>query len=117
MRLTIITEDQCVGIEGEYISPINLDLLDPTIHAVQWYGEYGEVEYKTRFENGVFFKPLNTLITDISPYQFAINAWNVADTAAKVAAQEAAEAAEKAALELPNKINPESYDFTIKSET
>jgi hypothetical protein len=45
---------------------------------VQWYGEHGEIEYKTRFENGALVKPANVLITDLTPFQFAIDAWNVA---------------------------------------
>jgi hypothetical protein len=78
MRLTIVADDQCVGVEGEYLSPTDLSQLDPTIHAVQWYGEHGEIEYKTRFENGALVKPANVLITDLTPFQFAIDAWNVA---------------------------------------
>ena len=91
MRLTIVADDQCVGVEGEYFSPIDLSHLDPTIHAVQWYGEYGEVEYKTRFENGTLVRPANVLITDVTPIQFAVNAWNAvkaeADAVAAVIVQ------------------------------
>ncbi len=85
MRLTIIADDKCVGVDGEFVSPIDLSQLDSTIHAVQWYGTYGEVEYKTRLQNGSLVKSANVVITDVTPYQFAVAAWN-----AKKAADEAA---------------------------
>jgi len=81
MRLTIVADDGAVGIDGEFFSELDLSALDPAIHAVQWYGEYGEVEFKTRFENGAFVKPANEAITDAAPYQFAVDAWNAAKTA------------------------------------
>ena len=76
MKLTIVASDKSVGIDGEHRSPLNLAQLDPAIHAVQWHDDYGEVEYKTRFENGIWVKPENTRITDISPFQFAVDAFN-----------------------------------------
>jgi len=87
MRLTIVADDNCVGIEGEYLASLDLSQLDSSIHAVQWYGEYGEIEFKTVFENGVFIKPHNQIITDAAPFQFAINAWNAEK--ARIAATEA----------------------------
>lgn len=78
MKLTIVADDQSVGVDGEFFAPLDLSQLDAAIHAVQWYGEYGEVEYKTRLENGVLMKPANLLTTDVTPFQFAIDAWNVA---------------------------------------
>jgi hypothetical protein len=89
MRLTIIADDKRVGVDELFFEPVELPQLDPTIHAVQWYGEYGEVEYKTRFENGALVKPANVLITDITPFQFAVGAWN----AAKLAEEQAQAAA------------------------
>jgi hypothetical protein len=76
MKLTIIADDKRVGVDGLFFDPIELPQLDSTIHAVQWYGEYGEVEYKTRFENGTLVKPANLLITNVTPFQFAVDAWS-----------------------------------------
>jgi hypothetical protein len=87
MKLTIVADDKCVGVDAEYLSPINLPQLDPSIHAVQWYGEYGEVEYKNQLVNGVLVKPANAVITDVTPYQFAVNAWNAEK--ARIAAADA----------------------------
>jgi hypothetical protein len=81
MKLTIVADDKCVGIEGEYLAPLDLSQLDSAIHAVQWYGEYGEIEFKTVFKNGVLTKPKNQIITDVSPFQFAVDAWNAAKAA------------------------------------
>ena len=78
MRLTIVADDSAVGVDGEFLSPLNLSQLDASIHAVQWYGEYGEVEYKTQLGNGALVKPANRLITDVTPYRFAVDAWNAA---------------------------------------
>jgi hypothetical protein len=75
MRLTIVADDGAVGVGGEFISGLDLSALDPTVHAVQWYGEYGEVEFKTVFQGGRPAHPENQYITDVSPYQFAVNAW------------------------------------------
>ena len=78
MRLTIIADDNSVGVDREFFYPLVLTELDSQIHAIQWYGEYGEIEYKAKFENNSIIKPENVLITDITPYQFAIDAWNEA---------------------------------------
>lgn len=88
MKLTIVADDKCVGVDGEFIAPIEMPQLDASIHAVQWNGEYGEVEYKTQFENGDLVKPANVLINDMTPYQFAVDAWNAAK--AQAALDEAA---------------------------
>ena len=93
MRVTIIADDKRVGVNNEFFEPVELSQLDPTIHAVQWYGEYGEVEYKTFFENGVIVRAANTIITDITPYQFAVDAWAEAKTAHEEAMVQAAQAA------------------------
>lgn len=85
MKLTIVADDSAIGVDGAFFAPLDLAQLDPAIHAVQWYGEYGEVEYKTRFENGAIVKPINLLITDMSPFQFAVEAWNAAKVEAEAA--------------------------------
>jgi hypothetical protein len=94
MKLTIVADDGAVGIDGKFFSGIELPQLDPAIHAVQWYGEYGEIEFKTVFANGALTKPQNQLITDITPFQFAVGAWNAkkAEIDAAIAAAIAAAA-------------------------
>jgi hypothetical protein len=81
MKLTIVADDKRVGVDDLFFEPVELSQLNPAIHAVQWYGEYGEIEFKTVFTNGTLTKPKNQLITDIAPFQFAVDAWNAAKTA------------------------------------
>lgn len=106
MKLTIIADDGAVGIDGEFFSGFDLSQIGSDIHAVQWYGEYGEVEYKTRLENGIFMKPANVLITDTAPYQFAVEAWNI-KKAQEIAVAEAAEAS-RIATEMASVLNSQS---------
>jgi hypothetical protein len=88
MRLVIIADDKSVGIGGVFLAELDLSPLDPAIHAVQWYDTYGEVEYKTQLQDGRLVKPENAVITDVAPYQFAVDAWN-AESAALAAAEAA----------------------------
>ena len=90
MKLVIIADDARVGIDALNYDGLDMSQLDPSIHAVQWYGEYGEVEFKTKFENGQIVKPQNQIITDVAPYQWAVDVWSVAKAAddAAIAAAE-----------------------------
>ena len=47
MRLTIITADKGIGIDGEFILGIQEELswIPSNVCAVQWYGTWGEIEY------------------------------------------------------------------------
>lgn len=85
MRLTIIADDACIYIDDISYHGLDLSELDPLIHAVQWYGEYGEIEYKSSFVNGVIEKPANKYITDISNFGWAIDLFNAAKTANEIA--------------------------------
>ena len=92
MRLTIIANDKCIGLEGVFYGDLDLSSLDASIHAVQWYGAYGEIEFKSQFENGQIVKPQNQIIADVTPYQWAVDAWNAAKAAEDAAIAAAAEA-------------------------
>ncbi len=98
MKLVIIADDARVDIDSLSYDDLNMAQLDPTIHAVQWNGEYGEVEYKSRFENGQVVKPQNQIITSITSYQWAIDVWSAAKAAEEAAILEAVKAAEQAAM-------------------
>lgn len=85
MRLTIIPFDGFVSVDGLGFSGLDLSSFDPSIHAIQWYGEFGEIEIK----NPVTGKMVeNREITSIEEYQSAIAAWQAAkDAEAAQAAQ------------------------------
>lgn len=70
MRLTIISDDKTVIIDGVYKHLENL-VIDANIHAVQWYDTWGEIEYRSTRDG----KPQNEVIEDISPFQNIIDLW------------------------------------------
>lgn len=88
MRVTIIPVDGFVSVDGEGYSSLDLSFMDADIHALQWYGDEGEVERKDA--RGRI--SANEEITDFTPYQSAIDAWQIAkeaEEAARIAALEA----------------------------
>lgn len=94
MKLVIVADDTRVCIDNVCYDGCDLSALDPSIHAIQWDNQWGEIEYKSVFQDGQIVKPNNQAITDISSYQWVVNIWNEAK-----AAEEAAIAAALAELE------------------
>lgn len=79
MRFTIVPDDKLVIVDG--IGYNNLDfIIAENVHAVQWYGNYGEVEYRPIFTNGVMAKPTNSIIDEYAEFQPALDAWSIANT-------------------------------------
>jgi hypothetical protein len=97
MRLTIIPEDKVVTLNGESYNNIDLSFLDNSIHAIQWYETFGEIEYKDLVTGKM---TLNEEIVDISPYQQAIDLWN----SAKIEKENASKEAKKPIGDAPNVI-------------
>jgi hypothetical protein len=79
MRITVICNNGFVSINGTGYSDLDLSFLDPSIHAIQWYGTDGEVEIKD--ERGRMVE--NIEITSFDPYSAVIPLWDVADAAAR----------------------------------
>lgn len=76
MRMTVIPDDKFVSVDG--VGKIDLTFQCPAnVHAFQWYGEFGEVEYKTLLENGVLVKPPNEVVQSYADFQGALDAWSV----------------------------------------
>jgi hypothetical protein len=71
MRVTIIPTDGFVSIDGEGYNNIDLSFMDANIHALQWYTTDGEIERKNSRGQIV----TNEEITDLTPYQPALDAW------------------------------------------
>jgi hypothetical protein len=48
MKLTIIPDDKSIGIDGNFLLKIQQDMswIPEDIHAVQWYGDRGYIEYR-----------------------------------------------------------------------
>ena len=74
MHLTIIKEDNTVGVDG-YFKPIDCSTLPNNFHALQWdgpetgIGGEGEVEWNGKP------KPPNTEITDLGEYYVYYQDW------------------------------------------
>jgi len=98
MRLVIIDQKNNmmqVGIDGLFYDDLDATYLADNIHAVQWYGESGEVEYKDPVTGKMTH---NEDIVSITAFQFAVDAWNAAKAAEEAAIAVAeAEAAKSAA--------------------
>jgi hypothetical protein len=78
MRVTIIPEDRWIRRDSAQANLTHWPFDDANIHAIQWYGENGEVEYEGRP------RPPNKTITDpssLDPYLEALDQW-LADVAA-----------------------------------
>lgn len=67
MILTILNDDGVVGIDKVFRS-VDLSALDPNIHAVQWNGSMGTIEYK----NSIAFTTFN----ELDAFTTFITAWN-----------------------------------------
>jgi hypothetical protein len=66
-RITIINNKDGtvdVNIDGENLSRVPTTNIDSTIHAVQWYGDHGEIEYDDRNEEITDFSQFNAVIAD-----------------------------------------------------
>lgn len=97
MKLVIVADDARVVVDAVGYDKLDMSQLDPSIHAIQWNGEWGEIEYKPVFVNGEVTKPHNQIITSITPYQWAVDVWNAAKAAEEAAIAAAIAAAEAAA--------------------
>lgn len=75
MRLTIIVDDKLMIIDGNNFN-IDTTLIDPNIHAVQWYEDWGEIEYR-KTKNG---KPQNLIIDELSQFENVIATQSVENT-------------------------------------
>jgi hypothetical protein len=74
MRLTIIKEDGFVSVDNDGYNGIDLSAIDTSIHAIQWYETYGDVEIKDS-KNRIIE---NKEITSIDEYLFVIPLWQEA---------------------------------------
>jgi len=74
-KIAIIADDQSVYVNGVGYNNLTFSI-DSSIHAVQWYGTAGIIEYKEIFDGDKFTKAPNESFTDFSPFQSALDAWN-----------------------------------------
>lgn len=77
MRVTIIPADGFVSVNGEGYGRLDLSFMGADIHALQWYGTDGEIERR----DGRGRIVANEEFADLTPYQPALDAWQVAKSA------------------------------------
>lgn len=96
MKLTIIPADKAVYKDGYSYSGLDLSDFPQNVHALQWDGESGWVEFKDESE---FRRPPNENIVVLPDWALAAKAkWEeayVAQQAAELATKQAAELAAK----------------------
>lgn len=54
MQVTIIPDDTLVVINGESVKGVDMSSMPAEIHAVQWYGDQGEIEFRDHRANEKF---------------------------------------------------------------
>jgi hypothetical protein len=82
MKLTIIFPDDIVIIDGIALK-VDCSAMSPGIHAVQWNGQRGHIEYAV---DDVGNKKLNDQIEDVAQFQPIIDSWNAAKAQADLRA-------------------------------
>jgi hypothetical protein len=71
--MTIVPNDTTVTIDGVSFSDIDMSSIDPSIHAVQWYENHGDVEIKNATTGKMV---ANVTIDSISIFDNIINQFN-----------------------------------------
>lgn len=79
-RISIIPSDGIVAVNGMSVSGLDLSFLHDDIHAIQWYGERGEVEFRTDLYG---YKKMNEKISSFKPFEKALDLFEQARAAAK----------------------------------
>lgn len=74
MRVSIIPEDGLIIVDGRPLSGFDLSIL-AGVHAIQWEGLVGEIEYKPVLVDGALQKPLNEVFDQIGQIQPYIDQW------------------------------------------
>ena len=69
MRITIVTEDNVVGIDNVWLNVDCSELIEKDVRALQWYGDFGVTES---------FEMKNNQIDSLDEYQSLIAKWGVA---------------------------------------
>lgn len=91
MKLTITREDGAVYKDGYAFHGLDLSTVPLNVHALQWSGEAGWIEYINESE---FCKPANEAITELPSWaNDALGAWEAAFDAQAQAAASLAEQA------------------------
>lgn len=95
MRATIIPADNFCSVDGVGIHGVDVTSVAPEVHAVQWYGTYGEIEIKNPVTGKIVS---NDDISNLDAFQSVLDSYWDNRAAADAAEQEAA--AENSVIEV-----------------
>lgn len=73
MRFVIIPSDGVVVVDGRGFDGLGLSFIDPSFHAITWFGDSGEIQVKDVAGMIVENRPISTY----SEFQPALDAWEV----------------------------------------
>ena len=80
--LTIIFDDKTLGQDGVFYSPIDLSNAPSGLHALQWNGNEGWIEYAENFDGK---KQANEFISELPDWvNGLIDQWKTLDEAKKI---------------------------------
>lgn len=89
MRATIIPSDGFCSVDGVGFNGVDMTSVAPEVHAVQWYGTFGEVEIQDPLTGKMVG---NEEITDLNEYQVVIESyWAIRNAAEAEQAETQAE--------------------------
>ncbi len=80
MRVTMIVDDSLMSVDGKPFRTVEMpELAAGNVHAVQWYDNYGEVEYKGGFDHILKMptRPPNEYLDSFADYQKYVDAYNI----------------------------------------
>jgi len=72
MKVTVIKDDNSVAVDDEGYGNLDLNFLDDTIHAIQWYDTHGEIERKDPITKKMIS---NEEITSFDQFQQVLVVW------------------------------------------
>jgi hypothetical protein len=85
MRATIIPSDGFCSVDGVGFNGVDMTTVAPTVHAVQWYGTYGEVEVQDP-QKGQMIR--NEEIQNLTEYEAVFESYWAVRTAEEAAQQQ-----------------------------
>jgi len=95
MRISVVREDGAITIDGKGFGNLDLSFLPESIHAIQWYGTHGEIEW---YDVSTNLPVQNEQITSLPYENQLLAAWQEA------LAEEQAREAEAALPGIPNSV-------------
>mgnify|MGYP000733488828 CR=1 FL=1 len=102
MRITIVTEDNIIGIDNTWIKVDCAELIDKNIRVLQWYEDFGVIED---------FDMKNYQISSLDEFEELLNKYNINKEEQEIIKLQQQKESEEKALALANKIKGEILEL------